>query len=708
MKTQYRLVVSLVLSCLISTLIVCIALFILLDVKIELERNRLYDKTLSKTNALSVLIAELKVSTSPSTLSQIYNVYGSLDNLLNLMSSDTPLEESCIQTLREGSKRLKFLLNQTLSSNSNQELILDKAKMGIIYTQLWMNVHRMSDEINRLRGLSQARIVVAQSNAGVSILFLLATLIISNTIIFFVSGRKIVQAEQLLHESEERNRLILKTASDGFWRTDLQAKLLEVNDAYCQMSGYTEQELLEMGVSDIEVAETPGENPNRLKKIVVQEKERFESKHRRKDGSIFDVEISVQKLHYKDGQRVFFLRDLTDKKLSEEANKKLQLQFAQAQKLESIGRLAGGVAHDFNNMLSVILGYTDLALKKLDSTQPLYDDLKEVHRAATRSADLTQQLLAFARRQIAEPKVLDLNLAIGEMLKLLRRLIGEDIKLAWLPGANLGLVKMDPSQVDQILANLCVNARDAITGVGKITIETFNTAFDEVYCDEHPGFIPGSYVMLAVSDDGCGMDKETAASIFEPFFSTKSPEKGTGLGLSTVYGIARQYNGFINVYSEPSQGTTFKIYLRRHEAETEAYQIKTDIHLTEGGSETILLVEDEEIILKLCKRMLENLGYKVLTAKIPNEAIKLSKGYSGSIDLLLTDVVMPNMNGMELSEQLKKGRSELEVLFMSGYTANVIAHHGILKDGLKFLPKPFSSEELAHKVRNALKKRNNV
>lgn len=401
-------------------------------------------------------------------------------------------------------------------------------------------------------------------------------------------------------------------------------------------------------------------------------------------------------------------RDITEHKRAEEETERLQAQLQQAQKMESVGRLAGGVAHDFNNMLSIILGYTDMALENIDSTQPLYDDLKEVHKAAERSAALTRQLLAFARKQIAEPKILELNDVVGDMLKMLQRLIGEDIDLVWMPGADLGLVMIDPAQVDQILANLCVNARDAISGVGKVTIETCNATFDAIYCAEHPGFLPGAYVMLAVSDDGIGMDKETVANIFEPFFSTKAPGKGTGLGLSTVYGIAKQNNGFINVYSEPGKGTTFKIYLQKHETESEVFQIKTDTQVPTGGNETVLFVEDEAMIMELGKRMLENLGYQVLAANTPHEAIQLSKEYSDAIDLLITDIVMPEMNGKELAEQLKNDRHGLKILFMSGYTANVIAHHGILNEGLNFLPKPFSNKELALKIRKALTKKDHV
>ena len=382
-------------------------------------------------------------------------------------------------------------------------------------------------------------------------------------------------------------------------------------------------------------------------------------------------------------------------------HEELEEQYRQAQKMESVGRLAGGVAHDFNNMLGVILGNADLALRKMDSSQPFHANLLEIEKAAKRSADLTRQLLAFARKQTISPKVLDLNETVAGMLKMLQRLIGEDITLAWVPGIELCSVKIDPGQIDQLLANMCVNARDAINGVGRVTLETQNTSFDEAYCANHAGFIPGEYVLLAVSDNGCGMDQEIQAKIFDPFFTTKDLGKGTGLGLSTVYGIIRQNNGFINVYSESGQGTTFKIYLPRHfdEANEKQEEEQVDIH---GGHETILLVEDELALLEMTKSMLENLGYQVMAAGTPNNGIELANKHTDGIHLLLTDVVMPEMNGLDLSKRLLTLYPDLKSLFMSGYTADVIARHGILNEGVRFIQKPFSRQDLAATVRKVL------
>ncbi|WP_022664004.1 PocR ligand-binding domain-containing protein [Desulfospira joergensenii] len=395
-------------------------------------------------------------------------------------------------------------------------------------------------------------------------------------------------------------------------------------------------------------------------------------------------------------------QDITLRKETEAEQEKLKAQLLQAQKMESVGRLAGGVAHDFNNMLTIILGNTEIIMEDMRSTDFHLENLEEIYKAAERSAKLTKQLLAFARKQIINPKVLNLNQVISEMLKMLGRLIGEDIDLNWLPDDNLKPIRIDPSQVDQILANLCVNARDAIKSVGKVTIETDNISFDEEYCRDHIDFVPGDYVMIAVTDNGVGMDKATLANIFEPFFTTKNADKGSGLGLATVFGIVKQNDGFINVYSEPGQGTTFKIYLPQyHETDLPRKENtrQTDVF---SGTETILLVEDEPSILRLTRMMLERRGYKVLSASTPGKAIKIASESSSVIDMVITDVVMPEMNGRDLAKTLTDRFPDLKCLFMSGYTANVIAHHGVLDSGVQFINKPFSKQDLSRKVREML------
>lgn len=383
-------------------------------------------------------------------------------------------------------------------------------------------------------------------------------------------------------------------------------------------------------------------------------------------------------------------------------HQELENQIRQAQKMEAVGRLAGGVAHDYNNMLSVIIGYSENALESLAEADPLYDDISEILSAGKRSADITRQLLAFARQQTTAPIVLDLNECIEGMLKMLRRLIGEDIDLAWLPGSNLSMVKIDPVQVDQVLANLCVNARDAISDIGKITIETKNIQVSEEYSLHHPESVPGDYVMLAVSDNGAGMSEETVDKIFEPFFTTKGRFEGTGLGLATVHGIIKQNQGIINVYSELGEGTTIKCYLPSHAEGGEKEQLPEDSIPKSGMGETLLLVEDDKSILKLAVKLLTRLGYKVIPVSDPSEAARISADTLDQVDLLITDVVMPKMNGRELSNHLQSLNPRLKTLYMSGYTANVIAHRGVLDEGVSFIQKPLSIRELSYKVRKIL------
>jgi PAS domain S-box-containing protein len=395
-------------------------------------------------------------------------------------------------------------------------------------------------------------------------------------------------------------------------------------------------------------------------------------------------------------------RDVTEAKQTEEAHEKLQAQFRQAQKMEAVGRLAGGVAHDFNNMLVVIIGHADLILEEMDPDHPFYADLVEIKKAGERSADLTRQLLAFARKQTVAPRVLNLNETVESMLKMLGRLIGEDIEMAFDPGEDVWPVMIDPGQIDQILANLCVNARDAIAGVGRVSIATDNVVFDEDFCRIHAGFVPGEYVKLAVSDNGCGMDAKTLSNIFEPFFTTKEQGKGTGLGLATVYGAVKQNKGFINVYSEPGLGTTFKIYLPRHRASAADLPKKLSEKPAGRCHETILLVEDEPAILEMTGMMLQREGYTVIKAKSPGEAIRRTNERTGTIDLLFSDVVMPEMNGRDLAENIQTLSPATKCPFTSGYTADVIAHQGVLDKGIHFIQKPFSRGSLLAKVREVL------
>ena len=435
----------------------------------------------------------------------------------------------------------------------------------------------------------------------------------------------------------------------------------------------------------------------------------FEWTVQRLDGTMLVAEIVVSPMLL-DGRSVRFTswRDITARKQTEQEREKLQTQLIQAHKMESVGRLAGGVAHDFNNMLGVIIGYTDLSLQQLHATSPLYNELTEIKRAAERSAALTRQLLAFARKQTISPVVLNLNDAITNMLKILRRLIGEDIDLDWQPGANLDAVNIDPTQVDQILANLCANARDAIVSAGKVTIETQNITVDEAYADASTEIVPGSYVLLAVSDNGRGMDQTTREHLFEPFFTTKGLHEGTGLGLATVYGIVKQNHGFINVDSESGQGTSIKIFLPRHHACAEPMTQETPVTAMERGAETILLVEDEPAILTVVTCALEQQGYQILAVHSPSEALQLVVEFTGKIHLLVTDVVMPGMHGRELAQRLLTHYPQLKCLYMSGYTVNVIAHHGVLDTGVNFLQKPFTIQDLRMKVHEVLQQEETI
>ena len=518
------------------------------------------------------------------------------------------------------------------------------------------------------------------------------------------------KAEEALRESETRLKLVLDGSKLGFWDWNIETGEVVRNTRWAEMLGYTLEEI-EFTVEQWTDLHHPDDREFAWKSL---------QDHLEGRTSAYKVEY---RMHTKDGQYKWILdqagivswdaqgkplrvcgthTDITELKLAELEREKLQAQLNQAQKMESVGRLAGGVAHDFNNMLGVILGYTEMALQEVDPSTPLHEDLYEIYKAGKRSADITQQLLAFARKQTIQPTILDLNETIESLLKMLQRLIGEDIDLVWLPGTGLGKIKMDQSQLDQLLANLCVNSRDAIKGVGKVTVETGMVTFDEDYCANHEGSTPGVFILLSVSDDGCGMDKETINKIFEPFFTTKEVGKGTGLGLATVYGIVRQNNGFINVYSEPGDGTTFNIYLPVYKSDIGEIKSRTVSDIPSGGNETILIVEDEALVLKLAKSMLERLGYTVLTAKATSDAIQLAEDNANKIHLLITDVVLPGMNGRDLSGHLHSLYPNIKTLFMSGYTANVIAHRGILDDGVLFIPKPFSIQNLAVKVREAL------
>jgi len=520
-------------------------------------------------------------------------------------------------------------------------------------------------------------------------------------------------ANALEHQREEYSlsrqttllSTLLNSIPDIVFFKDRQGVYLGCNPPFAELVGQSRNDII--GKTDCDLFDREIADSFRSYDCIVMQENRVQHNEEEvvyPDGRRKQIDTLKAQLIMQDGQSIGLLgisRDITDRKRAEEEKEILQDHLRQAQKMESVGRLAGGVAHDYNNISSVIIGYSELAMEQVEEGSPLHEDLMEIFTAAKRSTDITQQLLAFARKQTVAPKVLDLNYTIGDLLKMLQRLIGEDINLVWIPGVEVRPIKMDPSQINQIMANLCVNARDAIADVGRVTVETKNIDLDEDDFFDHEGPVPGEYIQLSVSDDGCGMTPETRDNIFEPFFTTKDT-KGTGLGLSTVYGIVKQNNGFITVYSETEKGTTFRIYLPIYVGQTVKAHSEKTIELPLSRGETVLLVEDDGSILRIVKRILEKLGYAVLFAISPEEAISLASEHADEINLLITDVVMPKMNGRELSERLQSLYPNLKTLFMSGYTADIIAKRGILESGFSFIAKPFSKKDLAFKVREVL------
>ena len=513
------------------------------------------------------------------------------------------------------------------------------------------------------------------------------------------------QQEKALRESEGRFKALVESAADAIYLADKDGRLIEVNAEAERQTGFSRAELLGMGIVDIDarVHADGTALSSFIDEMVRLGKTNLDTIHRRKDGTTFPVEVRVVYLPSASTPMLLGVaRDITERRQAEEEQARLEGQLQQAHKLQAVGQLAGGVAHDFNNMLGVILGHCEMAMEEIDQHSSLYGDLLEIRKAAERSANITRQLLAFARKQAISPKVLDLNLIVEGMLKMLRRLIGEHISLTWQPGQGLWPVRLDPSQVDQLLVNLCVNASGAVASGGSIIVATANRVLAEGEKLSHDEATAGDYVSLSVEDDGCGMDGETLHHIFEPFFTTKEVGEGTGLGLAMVFGIVKQNGGMIDVDSSPGRGTRFTILLPRHgEISQSALPLPGPSKLV-GGQETILLVEDEATILKMAVAMLQLLGYAVLPANAPEEARRIAGEYSGTIDLLMTDVVMPQMNGRDLAEVLLAMHPEMKCLFMSGYTANIVSDHGIIEGGRNFIQKPFSRIELAAAIRAVL------
>ena len=518
-----------------------------------------------------------------------------------------------------------------------------------------------------------------------------------------ISERKRAEAE--LQEKENNYFGLFNTVKQAIYIQNPDGTFVNVNQGAIDLYGYAREEFI--GQTPAFLA-APGRNDLPGLAAVFDrafrgEPQSFEFWGRRKDGTEFPKEVWVVRGRYF-GRDVLvaIANDITERKRAEEEKIRIEAELHQARKMESIGRLAGGVAHDFNNMLTVILGNAELALDQIGPGQPAHADLVEIRNAAQRSASLTQQLLAFARKQTIAPRVLDLNETVEGMLQMLRRLIGENIVIDWRPGRPLGPVRMDPVQIDQLLANLCANARDAIAGAGTITISTDAVTVAAADSPDPAGRPPGEYIQLTIADTGCGMDSETLAHIFEPFFTRKGFGKGTGLGLAMVYGIVTQNKGFIQVDSAPGRGARFQICLPCHQDPPEPAPAGAPAGPAARGGETILLVEDEPAILQLTAQMIRQQGYTVLTAQTPAAALRTAREHPGPIHLLVTDIVMPEMNGQALAQHLLALHPRLRRLFMSGYTANAIAHQGILDAGVFYIQKPFSRHALAARIRQAL------
>ena len=512
-------------------------------------------------------------------------------------------------------------------------------------------------------------------------------------------------SEAARRASEARFSRLAESGIIGIVVGDLSGNIFEANDTFLKLVGFTREDL-ERGLirwRDLTAPESREVTDRGLQELLgAGVATPYEKEYIRKDGSRVSVLAGLAMLA---GSRsIGFMVDLTAQKRAEAALKKTEEQLRQAQKMEAVGRLAGGVAHDFNNVLSVILSYSTMIAEDLSPTDPLRADIDEIAKAGQRAADLTRQLLMFSRQEVVEARILDLNDVLKKMDKMLRRILGEDVDLASVPGTALGHTRADPTHVEQVIMNLVVNSRDAMPTGGKLTIETGNVVLDETHAREHLGVVPGHYVMLAVSDTGTGMDRATQARIFEPFYTTKENGKGTGLGLSTVFGIVQQCGGSIWVYSEPGHGTTFKMYLPRVDA-----AVDIDASIAEpaklSGTETVLLVEDEEQIRAVARVILRELGYQVLEASNGGEALLHCERHVGTIHLLLTDVVMPQMSGPELAKRLALVRPEMKLLCMSGYTDDALVRHGAAESGMAYLQKPITPAKLARKVRAVLDSR---
>lgn len=500
-------------------------------------------------------------------------------------------------------------------------------------------------------------------------------------------------------------KIFMEDAPDAVFWTRNDGRFAYANKTAADRLGYPRDKLQEMTIFDIDTGLDEKTWKSIWEEVDNNRNVTIERRHRKSDGTFMPVEVSVRSIEYA-GEVLHgsFVRDITQRKKEEEERRILNEQLNQSSKLEAIGRLAGGIAHDFNNMLSVIMNYAELGVLQTDNSDKFHEYFDEIGKAARSSAEITNQLLSFSRKQSGSPRVLNYNDTLKNIINMLSKVVGENIRLEWRSEENLWYVKIDPSQISQILTNLCVNARDAIGEDGKIVIETCNAHVDENYCNTNMNCKPGDYVMLAVSDNGSGMSKEIQEKIFEPFFTTKKNGEGTGIGMATVYGVVKQNGGFINIYSEPGLGTTFKVYLPRQKEEDTPMDVK--VGTAKGKGERIMFVEDEPSVLAVSSKMLEKMNYDVITTISASEAMEKAKQYlnrNKSIDLLITDVVMPEMNGKELSSKLSKIHPGMKTLFISGYPKSYITDKEISENQIYFLQKPFTAELLSNKISEVLK-----
>ncbi len=715
MRTETKLALSVIIPLMVSMAVIAIVLTLLQHLDREAARGRAYQEIQNKIHALHVTATRVQIRSDATAIHQIKALSASLDAMLQGMTFTDAHEEYFVRQIRINAQDLATSLQKLIASALDPSVPTEMRteRHAVFVSQLWMKTQFISDDTQQLIAISRARVADARRQALVLALILVFALLASNAAISYFTGRNLLRTQkglrQALAEAEKGDRLLsalMEHVPEGITIADKALKVMRISRYGQQLHGaaYAPRSI-EEAAAQWQVFQADGQTPLPYEQLPLVRAIRH--------GEIIK-DVEIVRLNAR-GERLPLLcsagpirdgagdiiggiatwRDITARKQAEE-------QLRQARKMESIGRLAGGVAHDFNNKLSIILGNAELALAGGELPPSARHFLKEIQQAAQLSADLTSQLLSFARKQMIVPQVLDLNEAVEGMLNMLRRLIGEQIRLIWLPGINIWPVHMDPTQLDQVLTNLCANARDAIAGVGVVTIKTGNATVGAEQSCPPEGAIPGDYVVLTVSDNGCGMTEQTKNLLFEPFFTTKGVNKGTGMGLPMIYGIVKQNRGHIDVASEPGKGATFTIYLPRHGGKKAQPPKEEPTASVPGGHETLLVVEDEPSLLALDQRMLEKLGYRALGAATPGEALRLAEAQTGTIDLLITDVIMPEMDGRELAQRLRATYPHIGVVFISGYTANVIAHHGVLAPGVHFLQKPFMIKALAAKVREAL------